>query len=140
MFKKACIIFLHQMKLPIKSLAFSTSIQRPYSVLTSSWSWSNVKIPFFQREKCASLPGDFKLVCAMEAILKTALSALNNFKGDKVIKNNSYVDEWTHVAIIWSSIYWLRANTFKYIASVWLDILDTWWFYNKIFLSVTITK
>ena len=140
MFKKACIIFLHQMKLPIKSLAFSTSIQRPYSVLTSSWCWSNVKILFFQREKCASLPGDFKSVCVMEAILKTALSTLNNLKGDKVIKNNSYVDEWTYVAIIWSSIYWPRANTFKYIASVWLDILDTWWFYNKIFLLVTITK
>lgn len=52
------------------------------------------------------LCGDFKLVCLTEAILKAALSALNNSKGNNSTTNNSYADKWTHVGL-------LRANVFK---------------------------
>lgn len=46
------------------------------------------------------LCGDFKLVCLTEAILKAALSALNNSKGNNSTTNNSYADKLTHVGFV----------------------------------------
>ena len=38
--------------------------------------------------------------------------------------NNKYVDKWNHFAISQSSIFWVRGNIFKYIASMVLNIFN----------------
>eukprot|EP00795_Rhopilema_esculentum_P005747 gene5747-11008_t len=44
---------------------------------------------YFQGQSCISLSADFKIVCLTRAVLETALSAMNNLRGDKLVINNS---------------------------------------------------
>ncbi|XP_065060247.1 P2X purinoceptor 7-like [Rhopilema esculentum] len=43
---------------------------------------------YFQGQSWISLSADFKIVCLTRAVLETALSAMNNLRGDKLVINN----------------------------------------------------